>query len=116
MLYWRLYDSYSQTAWADDLAQTAGLGQPYSENCSPQCLLSAIFDGPLQYWSRLPNGAAIGPNWPFSWLKNSRSTGRCGTLTLSSKDVRRSTADVETKWVVFHLMKWADQDSGGVSF
>jgi hypothetical protein len=60
MLYWRLYDSYSQTAWADDLAQTAGLGQPYSENCSPQCLLSAIFDGPLQYWSRLPNGAAIG--------------------------------------------------------
>jgi hypothetical protein len=59
LMYWRLYDSYSQTMWAEDLAQTAALGQPYKEDCSPQCLLSAIFDGPVQYWSRRPNGAAI---------------------------------------------------------
>jgi hypothetical protein len=60
LVLWRIYDGSWRADWADDLAQTASLRQPYRENCSPECLLTAIWDGPLQYWSRLPNGAAIG--------------------------------------------------------
>ena len=60
LVLWRIYDINWRADWADDLAQTASLRQPYRENCSPECLLTAIWDGPLQYWSRLPKGAAIG--------------------------------------------------------
>jgi hypothetical protein len=60
LVLWRIYDGNWRQGWADDLAQTASLRQPYRDNCSPECLLTAIWDGPLQYWSRLPKGAAIG--------------------------------------------------------
>ena len=60
LVLWRIYDGNWRAEWADDLAQSASLRQPYRQNCSPECLLTAIWDGPLQYWSRLPNGAAVG--------------------------------------------------------
>lgn len=58
--YWKLYDTYKQEPWADDLAWTAAQLRSALDECYSDCILKAlIVDGPLQYWIRLPAGRNI---------------------------------------------------------
>ena len=59
-MYWNLYDRYKDAPWADELAWAAAQATQPGDECYTNCHLGMIVAGPLQYWTRLPRGAAIG--------------------------------------------------------
>jgi hypothetical protein len=59
--YWSLYREYQQAPWAENLASTAAQLFIPSDECYANCLLDKIDKTFLQYWTRYPQGSAIGP-------------------------------------------------------
>lgn len=58
--YWDVYERFKDATWADELAWTAAQHTRPTDECYSDCVLQVrIIDGPLQYWTRLPNGRAI---------------------------------------------------------
>jgi hypothetical protein len=57
--YWDLLDANRSASWAEELAWTAAMKVPGSDECYADCFLSMIQGGPQQYWTRFPNGKHI---------------------------------------------------------
>ena len=57
--YWSLFEKNKDAPWAEEIANTVGLRVIPSDECYSECALSKIVQGPLQYWTRYPNGKSI---------------------------------------------------------
>jgi len=57
--YWSLFEKNKDAPWAEEIASTVGLRVIPSDECYSDCALSKIVQGPLQYWTRYPNGNSI---------------------------------------------------------
>jgi hypothetical protein len=57
--YWSLFEKNKDAPWAEEVASTVGLRVIPSDECYSDCALSKIVQGPLQYWTRYPNGKSI---------------------------------------------------------
>ena len=57
--YWSLFEKNKDAAWAEELASFVALRVIPSDECYAECALSKIVQGPLQYWTRYPNGKSI---------------------------------------------------------
>ena len=57
--YWSLFEKNKDAQWAEQIATTVALRVISSDECYSDCSLSKIVQGPLQYWTRYPNGKSI---------------------------------------------------------